>query len=192
VGGSGKAGRVGERAHGVRRKRERDHFGSLADQLLHGVVVERHVIGADRRLAHHQIVVLGHEQPGRDVGVVVERCHHDLVAGRQRARHRVRKQEVQRGHVGAEGNPVRLSACELGGRGPSAIHDLHGFGGSGKGSAQVGVGVAQAAGNRVDHILGHLRAAWPVEEHGVTRERGEALSDLRQALARRGNGGGHR
>ena len=46
------------------------------------------------------------QQPGRHVGVVVELGHDDLVARLERARDRVREQEVERGHVRSERDPV--------------------------------------------------------------------------------------
>ena len=62
--------------------------------------VERAVGRAQRHRVHRQLVVASAiAQPRRDVGVVVELRHDDLVARLQRARHGVREQEVERRHV---------------------------------------------------------------------------------------------
>ena len=107
VRGGGDPRGVGDRADRVGGEREGDHARALADQRLQRVVVERHVLRPDRSVADHQVVVGGDQQPGRDVRVVVELGDHDLVAGLERAGDRVREQEVQRGHVRAEGDPLR-------------------------------------------------------------------------------------
>ena len=90
-------------------------------QLLERVEVERHVVRAERRGPDHELVVLGHEQPGRDVRVVVERGHDDLVARLERPRHGVRELEVERRHVRPERDALRLGAGEVGsgGRAPA-------------------------------------------------------------------------
>ena len=140
----------------------RNHLGAFADQLFQSVVVQRHVGGADGRVAHDQVVIGGDQQPRRDVGVVVEVGHDDLVAGRQRARHGVREQEVQRRHVGAESDALRLATGEIGDGVPAAVHDLHRASRRREGPAQVRVGVAQAGGDRVEHLLRSLGATRPV------------------------------
>jgi hypothetical protein len=175
VGGRRDASRVGERADRVRGQREGDHPGALADQALERVVVEGDVAGADRGVAHDQVVVGGQEQPGRHVGVVVELRDDDLVARAQRAGDRVREQEVERRHVGAEGDPLRLAAGEVRGGCAAAPHHLVGGSRGREGAAEVGVRAAQVGGHRVEHLARALRAARSVEEGGVARERGEAL-----------------
>ena len=57
-------------------------LGALASEGLDVAGVER-AVRPDRRLAHHEPVVLGHLDPRRDVGVVVELGDDDLVARRR-------------------------------------------------------------------------------------------------------------
>ncbi len=163
--------RVRDRADGVRREREGHHPRALADQRLEGVHVERHVIRADRRASHDQVVILRHEQPGRHVGVVVERRHHDLVTRLERPGHGVREQEVERGHVGAERDPLRVAAGELrGGRAPALHHARPRQPRSGRrrpGSRSSRAGRPSTASST---SCGHLRATRAVEVGGARRE----------------------
>ena len=176
----GDPGRVRDRADRVRGERERDHPGALADQRLERVDVERHVVGADRRGSHDQVAVLRDEQPRRHVGVVVERGDHDLVARLERARDRVREQEVERRHVGAERDPVRLAAGELGG-GRARPRSISSSDAAevGKAPPRFALELAQVAVDGVEHLLRRLRAARPVEVGGAGRERREALRGAR-------------
>jgi hypothetical protein len=124
VGRGGDPRRVGDGANRVRGEREGNHPRALADQLLEGVLVERHVALVDGRRAHDQIVIPRHQQPGRHVRVVVELGDDDLVAGLQRACDRMGELEVERGHVRPEGDPLGRGAREVGGGRPRARHDL--------------------------------------------------------------------
>ena len=108
----------------VRCQRERHHAGALSDQLLEGVDVERHVLGPQRRGAHHQVVIRGHHEPGRDVRVVVERGHDDLVSWRHRAGHGMRELEVERRHVRSERDAIHLAAGEVRRGSAALLHQL--------------------------------------------------------------------
>ena len=55
---------VGDRPDRVRRQREGDHPRALADQLLEGIDVERHVLDPQRGGAHDEVVVGGDHEPG--------------------------------------------------------------------------------------------------------------------------------
>ncbi len=186
----GDASRVRDRADRVRGERERHHARPLAHQLLERVQVERHVLHPKRRGAHHEPVVLGHEQPGRDVRVVVERGHDDLVARLERPRDRVRELEVERGHVGPERDALRLAAHEVGRRGtgrapsprPIRARWL-------KAPPRFAFESRQVVRHRVDDSPGHLRAARAVE---VRRTAGGAApgSSARIASVLRGDHAG--
>ena len=65
-------------------------------------VVERAVILAEVGVAHDEVEIVGELEPGGDVGVMVEPCDHDLVAGREVAANGSRQREIQRRHVLAE------------------------------------------------------------------------------------------
>ena len=191
--GSDPAG-VRDRADGIRCEREGHDTRALADQLLEPLDVQRHVLGPNRRGADDELVIPRHEQPGRDVGVVIERRHDDLVARLERAGDRVGKQEVERRHVRPEGDAAGLTAGELGGRHAGMLQQLVRCGGGGDRAAQVGVRPAQVAADRVEHLLRRLRAAGPVEIGRTRRQSREPLPqrvdvEHRRTLARRRAGG---
>jgi hypothetical protein len=167
---------VCDRAKGVRGERERHHARALAHEPLESVLVERAVARPDRRVTHHQVVILRHEQPGRDVGVVVEVRHDDLVARLERAGHGVREQEVERGHVRSEGDLLRLAPGEVGGGGARPLEHEVGLHRATEGAAEVGVRRGEVLAHRLDHLGRGLRAAGAVEVRRAARERGEPLA----------------
>jgi hypothetical protein len=81
---------IRDRPDGIRGQREGDHARALADQRLEGVDVEGHVLRAQRRGADHEVVIPRDHEPGRDVRVMVERGHDDLVPRRHRPGHGMR------------------------------------------------------------------------------------------------------
>ena len=188
----GDARRVGHRADGVRGERERDDPRALVDQALERVEVEIEVGLDDVELVHDQATILRDEQPRRDVRVVVEPGRDDLVARLERARDRVREQEVERRHVRAEGDLVGVAADEVGDRrSPGIDHVVRGSARAER-AAEVRVVALEVAEHGVEHLARHLRAARPVEvgdEAPVLArgERGEASTDRGQVELR-----GHR
>ena len=70
------------------------------------------------------------EQPWRDVRVVVEPGRDDLVARLERAGDRVGEQEVERCHVRAERDLVRIAADEVGDRRATGLDHAHPTAGS--------------------------------------------------------------
>jgi hypothetical protein len=192
-GGRDPAG-VRDRADGIRCEREGHDARALADQLLEPLDVERHVLGPNRRGADDELVIPRHEQPGRDVGVVIERRHDDLVARLKRAGDRVGEQKVERRHVGPEGDAAGLAAGELRGRRAGMFQQLLRCGGRGERAAEIGVRAAQVAADRVEHLLRRLRAAGSVEIGRTRRQSREPLPQHvdvkhRGTLARRRAGG---
>jgi hypothetical protein len=71
--------------------------------------VERHPLEHGATFARERL-------PRRDVGVVIEFGHDDLVARLERASDRARDVKEQRGHVGAERDLTGIGAEELGQR----------------------------------------------------------------------------
>ncbi len=164
VGGGGDPGDVGDGPERIGGQRERHHLGARAEQTLQRVVVEGAVGDPQRRGADHQAVVAGDQQPRRHVGVVVERGDHDLVPGGQGPRERVGEQEVQGGHVGPEGDPLRGGPEQVGPGGAGPLHQRGGLPGGGEGAVEVGHGRLQVPGDRDDRRGVRLRPARPVEE----------------------------
>ncbi len=96
----------------------------VVDQPLELVEVEIEAGLDDADLVHDEAAILRDEQPWRDVRVVVEPGRDDLVARLERARDRVRQQEVERRHVRAERDLVRVAADEVGDRGATGLDHL--------------------------------------------------------------------
>jgi hypothetical protein len=145
-------------------------------QVVHierGVVVQLHVL-------HDQVLVVGELEPGRHATVVVQGRHQDLVARLEAAPGGARQREVERGHVRAEHDLVRLAAEEARGLRLGGLEDRLHAQACLVGSAEVGAGLAEAAGHRVAHLVGNLGTARSVEEGEVALQGGEALADGRQ------------
>ncbi len=174
----GDAGRVGNVAESVRGQRVCDHPGPLADQRLQRLDVERAVGRVDRRDPDDEAPVLRRAEPRADVGVVVELGDDDLVAGLERAPERVGEQEVERRHVGAEGDLARLGSDQLGRRLVRVGEQRVGLARAGERTSRVRVRALEVGRHRFDHRARHLRAAGPVEvgdraPADPARERGE-------------------
>ena len=150
-------------AHRVGRDRERHDPRPLGELPLEVRVVEREIV-VDLDEADDDAEVVGELEPGRDVRVVVELRHEHLVARAQRPREGAREEEVEGGHARAE-RDLLVRAAEEVPRPPARVRDeLVGAVGRLVRRADVGVRLAQVAGDRVDHLVRALRAARAVEE----------------------------
>ena len=173
---------VGRRADRVGRDRERDDAGAVVELRLEAVVVEREVV-VHVDLADDDAEVVLEREPGRDVAVVVEPGHEHLVARLQLAGERAREEEVERGHALAERHLVARAAEERAGLLVGEIDERARPARGLVGGADVGVVVPEVAGDRVDHLVGHLRPAGAVEEREPALQRREAgthSSDVEQ------------
>ena len=174
----GRARDVVHRADGVRRPPDGHDFRLLADEGAEvldapGAVVRVEVEPADRGTA-----VRGREDPRRDVRVVVEARHDDLVPGLPVAREAPRHLERQRRHVRPEDDllgPRR--AEEVGHRRSRLGNDLVGGAARGKGPAVIRVRLVKVPDDPVGHLAGDLRAARVVEDHVAGGEGGETGAD---------------
>ena len=140
-----------------------DDARALRELAFEVVEVERRVV-VDVDEAHLEALVVRELEPGRDVRVVVEPGDDDLVSFAPLAPGRAREREGERRHVRAEDRLVRSAAEELRG-GQARLRDER-LGAPARlvRPADVGVRLAVVAGDRVDHLVGHLSAAGPVEE----------------------------
>ena len=102
---------VRRRADRVRGDRERDDARPLRELRGEIVVVELELVGKPG-VTDDDAEVVRELEPGRDVGVVVELRHDDLVARAQRPRERAREQEVERRHARAERDLIGRAAEE--------------------------------------------------------------------------------
>ena len=76
---------VVDRAGAVRRPAEGGDPRAVGELGGEVVEVDQAGVGVDAGLAHGDAAVLGRQHPRRDVGVVVEARHQDLVAGAELA-----------------------------------------------------------------------------------------------------------
>ena len=104
-----------DRAHGVRRVRERDHACAIREQRSQMVDVETALV-VDLRELDDQAPVARQLEPGRDVAVVIEPRADDLVARDPLSPGGSRECEVEGRHVRAEGDLLGGRVEELGGR----------------------------------------------------------------------------
>src|SRR5581483_157583 len=168
--------RVGQRADGVGREREGDDARAVAELALEVVEVERRVV-VDVGEADDEAAVARELEPRRHVRVVVELRADDLVACGQIAGDRAGEREAERRHVRAEHDLGRVAAEEARGREPRAGDHCLAAAARLEVPAEVRVRLAQVAGDRVDHLVRHLRPAGAVEERERPPERGEARAD---------------
>ncbi len=150
----------------------------VLDERLRGEVVEveREVV-VDVDEADDDADVLGEREPRRDVPVVVEARHQHLVAGLELACERAGEEEVERGHALPERDFAGAAAEERPGALVRGVDDGVRSPRRLVRRSDVGVVLAQVARDRVDHLVGALRAARAVEEREPSVERGEAASD---------------
>ena len=148
------------------------------------VEVERQVV-AYVGDAHDDAEIVLQVEPRRDVRVVVERSDDDLVPGHELARERAREEEVERRHALPERDLLGRCSRERRGLLVGEVDELVRAPRGRVRCADVGVVLAQIARNRVDHLVGALRAAGPVEEGEPALERGEPRPHrLRRRVAR--------
>ena len=112
-----------------------------------------------------EVPVARDQQPGRDVGIVVDLGDDDLVARVERPRQGVREQEVDRGRVRAE-HDLLFGAAEEVGRGQMRVDEqLVGSGGGHERAADVRVGAHEVVGDCASDGVGRLGAAGTVQVH---------------------------
>jgi hypothetical protein len=199
TGGLGSTDQVrgwGDRAHRVRRERERDEPRALAELRVEGVDVERDVVVTDVDPADGRARVARGHDPRPDVRIVVEPCHGDLVAGLERAAERPRQVQQQGRRVLSEQDLVRVAPQEAGAGAARVVDQRVDLTAGRERTVRVGGAGAHPAGDRVDHRVRGLRAAGcvgPDVRPAVRtrpRERGETGAD-RLHIERRRLGCGH-
>ena len=167
---------VRHRADGVGRDGEGHDASSIGEQPLEVVEVERRVV-MDVDESHGQILVVGELEPRRYVRVVVELRDDDLVAGFPRPAGGARQREVQRRHVRAEDGFVRRAAEEVPGCHASLRDEPFGAPARLVWAADVRIRVAEVGRHGINHRVGNLRPAGPVEERERLAQSGEARAD---------------
>ena len=198
VGGLDGAADVGDRAEGVRREPDRHDLRSIAEHRVERIEVERRPVIGELDPADDEAAVLGQGQPWRDVRVVVEPRHHDLVAGRQVATDRTAHRKGQGRHVRTERDLVGIvGADEIGGRSVDLVEERIGLDRCGEGAAMVGVAALEIVRHGGDAFARDLRAARaiqvgdaraikrPRQRREVIAQRGDVQAAL---LADRGHG----
>ncbi len=112
---------VHERPERVGRPREGDDARPFGEALREVVQVEP-ALRVDSDEPDREVEIVRQLEPGRDVGVVIDSGHEDLVARAELPADRAGEREVQRRHVRAEHDLLRLAAQE-GGRGVPRLVD---------------------------------------------------------------------
>ena len=174
----------GQRPDRIRGPRERDDARPVAQDRPEVVEVEPAVV-VDVAEPYDEPAVVGQLEPRRDVRVVVEPRHDDLVPGGPVPRRRARQREVQRRHVLAEDHLVRRGAEKLGRRLPRPGHERVRPQRRLEGAAEVRIRFAQVGRDGIDHRVRHLRPARAVEERERTVECREARPDRLDPQRRR-------
>ena len=152
-------------AHGVGSPPDGHHAG-VAANLRREV---EHVKGAIARLdvgrAHLHPALL-QAYPGRDIRVMIQAAHQQLVPALQLSAQGATQGKGQRRHVGAEDHLVGCAIEEVRHRG--ARIGNHPIGALAGEECTPGVRVAcgEVIGNRVNHALRHLGTARSIEERG--------------------------
>ena len=152
-----------DRTDRVRREPNRNHSGARPERTLQARQVQRAIGSADAHPAHDHAALLFQGQPRRDVGVVIQPCHDDLVAGSQSPTYGPADGEGQAGHVLAEGDLVGSCADEVGCGAVSLGQDRVAFLAGWEGPVVVCVGPLEVAGNGPDRAARDLRPAGSVE-----------------------------
>jgi hypothetical protein len=163
---------VGQRPDRVRRDRKGDDPRPVAELPFEVVEVERCVV-VDVDEADDQVAVARQLEPGGDVGVVVEPGAEDLVPGFEVAAGCPREREAERGHVRAEDGFLGRAAEESAGGLARAVLERLGASARLVRAADVRVRGSEVVGDRLDHLVRHLRAARSVEVDEVPLERGK-------------------
>ncbi len=164
---------IGGRAHRVRRDREPDDPCPVGEEPCEIVVVDLELFGHPGD-PDDDAEIVGELEPRGDVPVVIERRHDHFVALVQCSREGSREQEVERRHARAERDLFRRAGEERRRTLARTCDQLVGMSARLVGRADVGVGLAQVPGDRVDHLVRALRPTWPVEERKATVECAEA------------------
>ena len=147
----------------VRGQADGHEPGLLVDVPFEVLVVEGEGFGIYADPAHHRPVLPGSDEPGVHVGAVVELGDDDLRALVPFSGEGAGDGEGQGGHVGPEGYLVGCGAEKVC-RGLAGIgQDLLRLRARRKDAMEVSPAALHVAGDRVDGLPGHLRAAWSVE-----------------------------
>jgi hypothetical protein len=163
-------------ADGVRGHGKRDDTRALGEVRLEVGVVELEV-GGHTGDANDDAEVVRELQPRRDVRVVVQLRHDDLVARAQGSGEGAREQEVERGHALPEGRLACVAAEEVACPPMRERDELVGAAARLVRRTDVRVRLAKVVRDRGDHLVGALRAPRAVEERKAPSERREARAD---------------
>ncbi len=152
-------------AHRVGSPSHRYH-ASIAANLRRQV---EHIKGAIARLdvgGANLYTALFQAHPRRDIGVVVQTAHQQLVPALQVSAQGTTQSEGQGGHVGAENDFIGRAVEEVSHGGARIGNHLIGALAGDEGPAGIRVVRRQVIGYRVNHALRDLSTAWSVEEDG--------------------------
>ena len=134
---------------------------------------------------HLAATVLGNQQPGRDIGIVVEAGEDDLVARVEGVRQGPADVQGQGGHVVAEDDLLGAGGVQEVGHGAMGLRqDSVRLNAGGKSAFVVGVAFHQIALDAPGGLPGDLGSARVIKEDGRAVERGELCADDIQVCAK--------
>jgi hypothetical protein len=187
-------GNRGRRADGVGREGAGDELGSRTDRRREVVEIERDVVRTHVDPSDRRARILGGEDPGPHVRVVIQARDGDLIARPPRAPDRSRQVQQQRRRVLPEDDLARITAEQIGARAPRVRDQRVDLLAHPEGSVGVGGAGAHPSRHGVDRRVDHLRAprrvdpdVLPAVRSGPS-ERREPRSDRRHI---EGFGGRH-
>ncbi len=163
VGEVGDPADIGERSEGVRRNGKRYDARPIRQLALEVAVVERRVV-VDIDEADLQLLVVRELEPRRDIRVVVELRHENLISLVPGTSKGARERKGEARHVRAEDRLFRRAAQELGRSEPRLSDERLGLAARLVRAAGVRVRLAVVARDGVDHLVRDLCPARPVEE----------------------------
>ena len=168
---------VGHRADQIGCGCDRDEAGTRAQlglDVLHGQFGSR---GVEVHPPHDGARRGGSNHPRPDVGVVIQACHDDLVAGAPLRGQRPRQIKGERGHAPPEDHLVGIRVEQIAERKTALHDDFLGIACRGGGRSTIRQRAQHRVADGVGDDGGRLRPAGPVEVGGAVPECREALTD---------------
>jgi hypothetical protein len=162
---------IGDGTDGRRRRGDGDQLGRLVDQRL--PLPRRQLTGLDVDLGPLDLgaIPIGGPQPGRDVGLVVEAGHDELVAEPDAGGCGVGQGGQQDGAVGAQHDAARVGADEVGDRLTGGVQHRRATGSGRVRTPPGGHRTAEGGGHRRRHRVRQQHAVLCVEVHPAVAQR---------------------
>jgi len=154
-----------DRAGQVGRITDGGEASSFREKILPCGVIECSVVGVDGGMADGCSGLFGCEHPGGDVGVVVELCEEDFIAGSPCFCECVCEVHGEGGHIGAEDHTFGvIGSKKVSERLVGVIEDRIGFASGGKGGAAIAVGEPEIVSNGIGNGIRYLTSGRSIKK----------------------------